>query len=70
MNIITVNMLNEDVFLGRYLNIPLKITTLNKDTIIGKIDFYTHDEEPFVNYIYINGTLIPFDDIEKIEVLK
>lgn len=70
MNIITVNMLNEDVFLGRYLNIPLKITTINKDTIIGKIDFYTHDEEPFVNYIYINGTLIPFDDIEKIEVLK
>lgn len=70
MNTITVNMLNEDVFLGRYLNIPLKITTINKDTIIGKIDFYTHDEDPFINYVYINGTLIPFDDIEKIEVLK
>ena len=70
MNIITVNMLNEDVLYCRYLNIPLKITTINKDTIIGKIDFYTHDEDPFINYVYINGALIPFDYIEKVEILK
>lgn len=68
MEKITIEMLNEDVIIGKYLDIPLKITLNNGKEILGKIDLYTHDEEPFINYIYTNSTLIPFEDIEEIIV--
>lgn len=70
MEKITIEMLNEDVIIGEYLDIPLKITLNNGKEILGKIDLYTHDEEPFINYIYINSTLIPFEDIEEIIVMN
>ena len=69
MKKITIEMLNEDVIIGKYLDIPLKITLNNGKEILGKIDLYTHDEEPFINYIYINSTLIPFEDIKEIIVV-
>ncbi|MDD7383610.1 MAG: hypothetical protein PUG22_04530 [Peptoniphilaceae bacterium] len=71
MKTITSEDLNEDVFDGHYLDIPLKIYLKNKEVIEGVIDYYTHDEEPFINYLVIKDKfeLIDFNDIEKIEIL-
>lgn len=61
--------LSYDVLDGKFLEIPMIIYLVDNKVIEKPIDYYTHDEEPFCNYIVIDEEEIPFDKIEKIEIL-
>lgn len=69
MKIILVKDLELDVLENEYVEIPLKIHLKSGEIIEKPIDGYTHDEDPFCNYIEIEEREIPFHDVEKIEIL-
>lgn len=71
MKLIHSTDLDNDVFVGDYIDEDLKIFLRSGDTMVDRIIYYTHDEEPFCNYMRVEkgNCLIPFDDVEKIEVL-
>lgn len=71
MKEITVKDLEEDLFEGKYLLEPIRLKIKDEKSFDTKIKFYSHDEFPWVNYIIVEGYIyeIPFDEIEKIEVL-
>lgn len=57
-----------DVLEGKYLGVPLIIILKSGEKIITQIDGYTHDEEPFINYIEVRDREIPFNEIKTIEL--
>ncbi|MDD7044511.1 MAG: hypothetical protein PUI05_03620 [Peptoniphilaceae bacterium] len=69
MKVITKHDLDLDVLENKYVLIPLKIYLKSGKVLEKQIDSYTYDDEPFCNYIEIGSEEIPFDEIEKIEVL-
>lgn len=69
MKIIVVKDLELDVLENEYVGIPLKVHLKSGEIIKKPIDGYTHDEDPFCNYIEIGDREIAFSEIEKIELL-
>ncbi|MDO5047178.1 MAG: hypothetical protein Q4D88_01370 [Anaerococcus sp.] len=61
--------LEKDVIKGEYLDQQAKIYVTNGEVYDSCIDYYSHDEEPYIKYIDFGNFRIPFDDIEKIEIL-
>ncbi len=69
MKVLTVKDLELDVLDGEYTQERAKIF-LKEGTILEKeIDSYTYDDEPFRNYIVVEGEEYGFDEIEKIELI-
>ncbi|WP_055078766.1 hypothetical protein [Lagierella massiliensis] len=71
MKTIRISDLEADLFIGDYVDRKVKIFMKEKSIIEGIIEYYTHDEEPFINYLAIKDRfeLIEFNEIEKIELL-
>lgn len=69
MRIIEIEDLNEDVFEGKFLDIPVIIYFKNGTILKASIEEYTHDEDPFKNYIIIDKYIYGFDEVEKIEIV-
>lgn len=71
MKEIKIKDLENDLFEGYYISVPVRLKIKDIPEFDTQIEFYTHDEFPFKNYIIVKdyGKQIPFDEIEKIEVL-
>lgn len=70
MKKISVKDLEYDVLEGKYLEVPLKIYFKDGKIIESIIDSYSYDDDPFCNYVEIKGEEMPFDEIEKIELIN
>ena len=64
--------LEADLFFEDYIDRKIKIFMKDNSIIEGVIEYYTHDEEPCINYLAIKDRfeLIMFKEIEKIELLE
>ena len=69
MKTLKVEDLEYDVTESEYVDIPSIVHLKSGEVIETAIDGYTHDEEPFCNYIEIGDREIAFSEIEKIELL-
>lgn len=69
MKIIKKYDLEIDTTKGKFLGDPAVIYLKSGKKIEHAIDGYTYDDEPFCNYIEIGKEEIPFDEIEKVEIL-
>ena len=62
-----------DVLDSNYVQEPIRLYLKDGRVFETEIDYYTHDYDPFTQYIEIGGEenyeLINFNEIEKIELL-
>ncbi|MGY3775804.1 hypothetical protein [Helcococcus sueciensis] len=70
MKTLTIKDLELDVLENRYVGLNCKIYLKDGEVLETQIDGYTYDDEPFCNYIEIGEEEIPFNAIEKIEIIN
>lgn len=70
MKEITIEQLSQDVLDGEFLGIPLKLDLIDGRSLECKIDEYTYDDEPFMNYVVVGSKMIAFEDIKSIHTIE